>query len=27
VEHSYTFTDLEKLFADFENDVRKVLKK
>jgi hypothetical protein len=26
VEHSYAFTDLEKLFADFEKDVREVLK-
>ncbi len=27
VEQSYTFTDLEKLFVDFEKDVREVLKK
>jgi hypothetical protein len=27
VEQSYTFNDLEKLFADFEKDVREVLKK
>ncbi|HEX2769433.1 MAG TPA: DUF6516 family protein, partial [Geobacteraceae bacterium] len=26
-EQSYTFTDLEKLFVDFEKDVREVLKK
>jgi len=27
VEQSYTFTDLEKLFTDFEKDVREVLKR
>ena len=27
VEELYDFTDLEKLFADFERDVRRVLKK